>query len=138
MSDSAVYVSLKIHSEELMPDKISEMLGLTCHRSWEKGSARLNTLIKEKRHGWVIESQLDTREPIDVHLRELFRVVGKKTSKIRELGTLADVELACAVYSEEVPALYFDREIIDSISALGASFDVDLYVLAEQEVLGSD
>jgi len=49
------------------------------------------------------------------------------SDSIREISNSTDVFLSCAIYSDEVPALLFDKTIILQIAALGAALDIDLY-----------
>ncbi len=123
-----VFAQLKITSNELTPKEIESQLGIPCDRSWLKGDLRLNTLIKEKSNGWVIESKLDRSEEIQEHISNILDRLQEITSRIVSLSPRATVLLSCAIYSDETPSLYFDKNMVKKISSIEADFDIDLYI----------
>ena len=125
------FVKLKIISDELTKSDITSLIGLEGDYAWSKGEYRKNTKIKEKRHGWAIESQINKGLDINSHLRALLdRTLGYE-DKIEQLLPKAEILVSCAVYFEETPSLYFDADLIKRMSLIGADFDIDLYDLAE-------
>jgi hypothetical protein len=55
------------------------------------------------------------------------------SGKIRNLSAQknTEVQLACAIYwyQESTPPLSFEKDVINAINNLGASLDLDLYML---------
>jgi len=123
------HIRLRILSKQYTPDQLESLIGVKSDRSWLAGELRKNTTIKEKMNGWLIESRLDKCEEIEKHINELFDRVAGHEVEIKKLSSDNKIELLCAVYSAEVPSLYFDKDIVSKISALGANFDIDLYLL---------
>jgi len=41
--------------------------------------------------------------------------------------------VSCAVYDSRVPALFFEPGVVSRFARPGAGFDVDLYVLGEED-----
>jgi hypothetical protein len=39
------------------------------------------------------------------------------------------VEISCVIYANAAPALNFDKSVVDKLARLGASLDIDLYIL---------
>jgi len=50
-------------------------------------------------------------------------------SIIKNLSENNAVEISCAIYADDIPAFYFDRKVIEGIASLGASLDIDFYLL---------
>lgn len=46
----------------------------------------------------------------------------------QSLSAMATLELSCVVYAESVPALYFDKTVIQKLGSMGVALDIDLYI----------
>jgi len=121
-------VRLKITSEVHEPDTISEILGLSCDRGWKIGDMRSKTTIREKINGWILGSGLEKTVPLDEQIEALLKRLEPLRENIASLLPDINIEVSCVIYSESTPALNFDRGTVASISALGASLDIDLYL----------
>jgi hypothetical protein len=125
------YVCLKIFSEKMTSDEITAAVGVHCDRSWKIGDIRGKTIIKEKNHGWVVESGLSKEATLEEHIEALMRRLEPFINKIQQLSGQNDVCFSCVIYSEYNPPLFFEKAVIKWISALGACMDLDTYVLGE-------
>ena len=122
------FVRLKLMSSELTSRELDIYVGLQCDYSWGKGDLRKNTIIKEKNNGWVIESNLDHSDDINDHLNNILERVAGLANKISSLSQRVKILVSCAIYADDVPSLYFDKDTVKKIAALGADFDIDLYL----------
>ena len=132
-----IIVRLKILSVTYTPDQITSITGLRCDRSWLVGDKRGNTTILEKCNGWILNSNLPKDASLVDHIENVLEQAGPVASNLRALSEYAEVELSCVIYSFSPPALNFKCEIIERINTLGASLDIDLYILENEHSAGS-
>ncbi len=123
------FVQLKILSNQLLPEEIDSCVGMTSDWSWMAGDYRKNTRIIEKSNGWVLNSGLGKQEQLISHINKLLERVYPYREKLKLLSQNYTIEFSCAIYSEEAPPLYFEKGIIEQLSMIGATLDIDLYVL---------
>lgn len=125
------FVRLKILSRNRSAEEISRIVGLRCEKSWRPGDFRHNTLIKEETHGWIITSGLPESIALQHHLDAVLARLGPHAREVEGLSHDGEttVELSCAIYSEGAPELNFSRAVIRQLNELGASLDIDLYIL---------
>jgi hypothetical protein len=127
MSDETI-VRLKITGTNRPPEQISKAIGLTCDRSWRIGDKRENTVIVEKTNGWVLNSGLPKTASLEAHIEDLLKRLLAHADKLRLLSEDECTELSCVVYAASPPALNFDKTVIQRLSDLGVSLDIDLYL----------
>ncbi len=125
------FVQLKILSNLLLPKEIDSYVGVISDQSWKAGDYRKNTRITEKSNGWVLNSGLGKQERLISHINKLLERIYPYREKLKFLSQNNTIEFSCVVYSEEVPPLYFEKDIIEQLSMIGATLDIDLYVLGE-------
>lgn len=133
------FVRLKVVSEGLTPDGISTFLGIDPDKIWNKGDYKgypTSSMIAEKNNGWILNSGRGKEESLELHIESLLNRLALSTERIRVLAEENDVTISCAVYmySEETyenPPLYFDKDTLSAMCALGASFDIQLYFLGD-------
>lgn len=124
--------SLRISSETLRPEGISEKLCLTPTRTHAKGEPR-------GRHAdpawpvwaqslWLLESPLGDDCAAEQHLKWLVETVEPKLSALRELSKTHRVDLFCAFSSESGQGGFtLDASILQRISRLEIPLTLDLY-----------
>lgn len=122
------YVRLKILSDILLPEEIDKRVGIKCDESWVINGFRPRTKMKAKENGWLLSSELELSEDLELHIANLLQRLAPAIDKIKSLSEQNTVELSFAIYSEERPALHFDKETIAMLGQLGASLDIDLYI----------
>lgn len=128
MSESKVHVRLKIISDALTPEQVSEIVGLKPTKSWRIGDRRGPTTIKEKNNGWLLESDLPRDAPLETHVTSLLTRLAPFAERIESLAEENAVEFSCVAYAKEAPTLNFDKSVLRQIVNLGASLDIDLYL----------
>lgn len=137
MTDEVI-VRLKIVSDLRTPEEITEALGVECSKSWRKGDKRANTVIVEKHNGWLLDSALPRSAPLESHIDSLLKRLSPHVEKIKKLSRNDDVELSCVVYASSPPPLNFPKPMIHQLGEMGASLDVDLYVMGEKSDLAEN
>ena len=127
--DNEIIVRLKILSSLRSPEEITKLIGISPDKSWHIGDARPKTTISEKQHGCLFNSRLPKTASLEAHIEALLSLLLPHAESIRSLSSEDTVEFSCVIYASTAPALYFDKEIIMKIGRLGASLDVDLFLM---------
>jgi len=123
------FVRLKILLKKDDGECLKKLQHLGFDRVWKKGDIRPNTKIIEKADGCIISSGEGRDASLEHHLNSLLLVLQNDISSIKELSKNNTVEVSCAIYSSEIPSLYFDQLTISRIAEFGASLDIDFYLL---------
>jgi len=110
---------------------ITEAVGLACDKCWHCGDKRARSIIVEKDNGWVLHSGLPKTASLDAHIEALLSKLDPFKESIRFISLADTVELSIVIYAPSPPALNFDSSIINQLTELGASMDIDLYILGE-------
>ena len=124
-----IFVKLKILLENDDAGQVEKLIHLKFDRIWRRGDVRQNTKIIEKSAGCSLNSGESVDASLDQHLNSLLLRLHDDISTIKNLSRSNTVEVSCAIYSDSVPAFYFDNSTIDRIAELGASLDIDFYLL---------
>ncbi|MBI5559211.1 MAG: DUF4279 domain-containing protein [Deltaproteobacteria bacterium] len=127
--NTETFVSLTIVSSMHRPEDINSLVGVHCDRSWKIGDLRAKTTIKEKDNGWILNSGLKVKDSLSEHMKALLEKIAPISSKIQTLSSDNYVEISCAIYAKEPPSLHFEKDTIHRINQLGASLDIDLYII---------
>ncbi|MEQ1906935.1 MAG: DUF4279 domain-containing protein [Pirellulaceae bacterium] len=128
MQDQSI-VRLKITSLKMTSGEIASATGIEFDRHWMAGERRGPTAIIERTNGAILNVMSSENLDIDVQLVQLFDRLRPHQARIRNLSDTCDIEISCVIYSSSRPALHFSRDIIQSVSELGAGLDIDLYVI---------
>jgi len=122
-------VRLKVTSTSRTPDQITDATGILCDHSWRIGEKREKTILVEKTNGWVLNSKMPKNAPLEVQIEELLERLIVHADRIRVLSEHETVELSCVVYASAPPSLNFNKSVIQRVCQLGASLDIDLYLI---------
>ena len=128
MTDEII-VRLKVTSASRTPEQISDATGILCDHSWRIGEKRKKTILVEKTNGWVLNSKMAKNAPLEAHIEELLGRLVVHADRIRALSEHETVELSCVIYASAPPSLNFNKSVIQRICQLGASLDMDLYLM---------
>jgi len=127
-----VFVKLKISFEYDDVGQIEKLTHVKFDRIWKKGDVRPNTKMIEKSAGCSLNSGESIEASLDQHLDSLLLRLCDDASIIKNLSKKNSIEVLCAIYSDSVPAFYFNHSTIEKIAALGASLDIDFYQLPKK------
>lgn len=126
-----IFVRLKILFEKDNVSQIEKLTRLKFDRIWMKGDKRPNSNIIENSDGCILNSGISVNEPLEQHLNALLLSLHDSASIIKSLSKNNTVEISCAIYADDIPAFYFDRKVVEGIASLGASLDIDFYLLPQ-------
>jgi hypothetical protein len=128
MTDEII-VRLKVTSASRTPEQISDATGILCDHSWRIAEKRGKTILVEKANGWVLNSKMPKNAPLEAHIEELLGRLLVHADRIRALSEQETVEFSCVVYASAPPSLNFNKSVIQRVCQLGASLDVDLFLM---------
>jgi hypothetical protein len=128
MTDEII-VRLKVTSASRTPEQISDATGILCDHSWRIGEKRGKTSIIEKTNGWILNSKMPKNAPLEAHIEELLGRLIVRADRIRALSEQETVEFSCVIYASTPPSLNFNKSVIQRVCQLGASLDVDLFLM---------
>ena len=129
MAKPLIEVALKLTGHGVTPEKITNAIQLTPTKSWTIGDSIGKTIRKHKCTGWIFG--LPRREAYEMGelLRELLDTLELHMDKIisaRKQFRL-EVEISFGVYiGDEMPAGWFDADLIRRVAIIEASLDIDL------------
>jgi hypothetical protein len=63
------------------------------------------------------------------HINVLLALLESRAEAIKAMSATCIVEISCVIYANAAPALNFDKSVVDKLARLGASLDIDLYIL---------
>ncbi|HEY0456719.1 MAG TPA: DUF4279 domain-containing protein [Verrucomicrobiae bacterium] len=115
-----VIVRQKIISQYCTREQIGNLLGLNCDKRWKIADRRANTDIIERCHGWIINSGIPEDAALEAHLEALLGKLANYSDQIMKLAERDLLEFSCVIYTE-VPALNFNKVVLQRITALGTS-----------------
>jgi hypothetical protein len=125
------YTELVITSHTLTPTDLNLILGIECDEGHVIGDLRKPTIIREKENAWTIYSRISRDNTLEKHIYDLLERVTPIIDKVGNLANRPDVEVffTCVIYTSNRPTMFFTKEQVATIYAMGASIDIDLYFL---------
>ena len=81
----------------------------------------------------MVSSLLPKSAYAEAHLEALLARLRPHTKTFKALSSEMILEVSIVIYTSVRPSLSFSKEIMQQISDLGASFDIDLYWIPEAE-----
>ncbi len=125
-----IKVRLNVTDFSCRPNEIGRILGLRSSKTWRAGEKIESTIRLHKQNGWRLDSGL-TKGSIEQKVKFLISKIQPKLKAFKRLPPHAAIELSCIIYtrSDHRPAISFPREALKTLSEIGASIDIDLYIL---------
>jgi len=127
--DSLIDVAIYLRGDDLRPDEVSRVLGITPSRCQRKGELSGESKSVVAKIGlWSISAQTESRVISD-HLDELFSRLQHVNIKLPEIPGVTDAYLDIFVAPERQPSISGTAEIkltrgqIDELSRLGLSLE---------------
>lgn len=119
-------VSFKIISEDdnLTPDNISKITGITPSKSIKKGdlNTRISQIQQFRYNSWILDSSVDTQASLDKHLLSLINMIGNSATQIAELSKKANISF---LITSHVFKLEISPEIMRKIAQLGVTIYIN-------------
>jgi hypothetical protein len=131
-------VSLWISSTELMPESITQFVGLQPTYTHLRGSLIPGRNVRRRPefdvHEWQLRRQLDAKpganlgQHTEKFITDFLNEIEAHTSQIKKLSEHHNVTVALVYHVDEIPYIGLNRDQVQAIAALGAKLDYDLMV----------
>ncbi|MCP4352356.1 MAG: DUF4279 domain-containing protein [Desulfobacterales bacterium] len=123
--------SLHIISQSVSTKEITGILNTEATSSHEKGSLIQTASPGKSRYQetlWILESDLDYSEPLEIHIMKLVSFIEQKTDAFRKLLHNCDVELFCGFSSGNGQGgVVLGAELLKRLTTIPIDFILDLY-----------
>ncbi|MCU0544308.1 MAG: DUF4279 domain-containing protein [Oscillatoriaceae cyanobacterium Prado104] len=133
--ESEIYAYFMLTGMEFDPDEVTAKVSIKPTEIWRKGDP-INSrgTMRHQENGWTVYSQIEKSADLEEHINSVFEQLQAGWVPLVELCKCYAAEIACVIYyrSGSVPAIHFDRDIVDRAAKLNAEIDVDLYVLPNE------
>lgn len=127
-----MYAQLAIYGEQLDPDEVTKVLGLSPERSWRRGDPKGARGVASRKEGcWKIETKRsqDCEKDLNDHLLTLLERIAPVRGIVGALAERFTLQFECIIeFDQEVPALHVDRQVMKAMSDLGGELDIDAYL----------
>ena len=135
---TSIRCSFCVFSTILLPDRITQLLGVRPDHTVMAGKTRTPPRLTPKANGWYLECKATNTRDAEALLQELVnRALPTKPglAELRRQDRSARVACSMAItpFSHDVP-LFFSAGLVKQISELGASFDIDFFEDDERDV----
>jgi hypothetical protein len=123
-----IVISLRLGSRTKAPEIFLAELGMPADKSWRLGDRRGNTRLTERENGYEFIAEANPNASIDEQAAALLVRLDPVLDRIAQ-NAYDFVQLVCVVYSPSPPALNFPSDVIRKLGQIGASIDVDMYLV---------
>jgi hypothetical protein len=117
---------------KILPEEITNSLGVSPTRTWLVGDSIEGTLIQRKHNGWSLSTNLKRNLDLGESLQPLLQILLPKSKTINYMCTQysLDAEISCAIYiTDETPIINLDKNIIAQVADLSAEIDIDIILV---------
>lgn len=130
-TDTSIRVALTLTGRGVVPDAITQHVGLQPTETWRYGELIGRTILAREHDGWI--HAIDQQDTFDLEpvLMRLLDTVEPFRDRLQSAARLfgLDTEVSCAVYTgASMPSLNLTTDTLARLSLLGCSMDIDIIV----------
>lgn len=127
-----VMCEFRIIGDDFEPDIITEKLKVVPSKVWRQGE-KINQRDKVREYSnWGLSTEYEESYDINEQINKVLIVFKNKKQELLQLKDLFHldykIEIVINVESNETPAIYLEKEIIQFCNDVGAIIDFDLYI----------
>lgn len=133
--ESEIYAYFQLIGMEFDPDEITTKVGIKPTEIWRIGDLITSRgTRRHKQNGWSVYSQVQKSIYLEDYIKSVLEQLQPGWLPLVELCKRYDAEISCVIYyrSGSVPAIHFDKYLVEMAHQLNAEIDVDFYVLPEE------
>jgi len=133
--ESEIYAYFQLVGMEFDPDDITAKVGIKPTEIWRIGDLISSRGTRQhKQNGWSLYSKVEKSADLEDHIKSVLEQLQPGWQSLVELCKRYDAEISCVIYyrSGSVPAIHFDKYLVEMAHQLNAEIDVDFYVLPEE------
>ncbi|WP_041234004.1 DUF4279 domain-containing protein [Cylindrospermum stagnale] len=129
--ESEISAAFTITGFDYNPDEITSILGILPTKTWKIGDVIGKGLLRRKKNGWVLKSQLEQSADLESHIKDVLARLQPSWEKLIEICSQYYTEISCVIYcyDPQSPVIHFNKQIIKSVFEINAEIDVDYYCL---------
>lgn len=126
-----VLASLRICSDNVTLEQISQQLRAQPSQSHKLGdpvNRRRPLGLHFKRHVWILDSSIASKEPVKEHLNELMLFIEDRAQEVLQLLPNCDFDIVCAYApSGEQGSFVMPASLVKRLGAFPVNLVVDVY-----------
>jgi len=130
-----IFVAFQLIDFECDPEEITARVGITPTETWRIGDfVTKKRAMRHESNGWQLDSQLEKTAELNAHIESILEQLKPSWQLFREISIECYVEISCAIYlysDNLLPAIHFNKEIVQQFAELNADIDIDLYNFVE-------
>ncbi len=130
--ESEIYAYFALTGLDFEPEEITAKVGIIPTKTWRAGDLITSRgTIRKKHNGWRLDSKLEKSAELEAHIKSVIEQLQAGWLPLVEVCSQYYAEIACVIYyrSGSVPAIHFDKLIMQQVAELKTEIDVDFYVL---------
>jgi hypothetical protein len=132
-----IFVAFMLIGFECDPEEITARVGITPTETWRTGDfVTKKAVMKHKSNGWQLDSKLEQTAELEDHIKSVLEQLKPSWQSLIEISIDCYVEISCAIhlYSDnQLPAIHFNKEMVQEFAELNTDIDIDLYNLTTDE-----
>lgn len=130
MMESKIYVSFILVDVNLDVDDITKTLKIAPSRTWRTGDLVGKSIIRKKNSGWELQSSLPDTASFPEHIDNILEQLEPCMQDCQSFCLRYYAEISCVIesYGGDRPEIHLNKDVMQLISKLNASIDVDLYI----------
>lgn len=131
-----IFVAFMLTRFKCAPEEITAKIGITPSETWQTGDFvnKKKPFMRHQSNGWQLDSQLEKTAELEDHIQSVLQQLKPSWQSLIEISVDCYVEISCAIYlysDNQLPAIHFNKEIVQQFAALNADIDIDLYNFIE-------
>lgn len=126
-----IYAYLKIVSDSISTEYICEKTKINFDEILKKGEKIPKLDIIRKSNSCKLSSKISNNNELSEHLLSLLEQLEPYSDSLLDLSNESDITIfiQCVLYFKRPPAVYFDKNIVEKISKIGAEIDIDMNLI---------
>jgi hypothetical protein len=132
-----IFVAFRLMNFDCTPEEITSKIGIVPAESWRAGElVTKKGSMKHESNGWEVDSHAPRFEDLETHVKSVLEQLKPSWSSLVEISAQCYTEISCTIYiysEAQVPAIHFDKDIVQQLAELNADIDIDLYILTDEE-----
>jgi hypothetical protein len=125
-------VEFTIYGDKLVPQVITDRLGITPNEQWRKGEKVPGRSYPRRHSNWSLSTDYETSLDVDDQLKKIYNLLKTKIQILKEIKDEYNLGYQIVIIpnieDNEIPYLHFDRWILEFINDIEATIDIDLMI----------
>jgi len=133
LSKTNIMCEFRIVGDEFEPETITEKLQLMPSKTWRKGDKIRQGERLRDYSSWGLCTEYEETYSVNDQINKILEIFKPKMGELlylkESLKLDYKIEVVINIESNETPAIYLDKDIIQFCNSADVSLDFDLYIL---------